>query len=172
MDNQNKKRQIVENRDRDPLAAFVSLTSAVIDSSSIIYLSKSSFLHLAARHIRLHTPLIVIKETGIDEPFFEIHDPEIDSALLTADKQVVELSRKLNIPVISEDKKVLKKASVAGLSYYNALMILNFLLYQKEVTVNNYQKLYTALISVARYSKFVLTYSEMVKKKIESKNSG
>jgi hypothetical protein len=163
MDNQNKRQKKVDN---DPLAGFASLTSAVIDSSSIIYLSKSSFLHLATRHIRLHTPLIVLKETGIDEPFFEIHDPETDSAMLTADKQVVELARKLNLPVISEDKKVLKNASGAGLSYYNALMILNFLLYKKEVTIDNYQKHYTTLISVARYSKFVIGYGEMVTKKI------
>lgn len=172
MNNQNRRPQIVENCDSDPLAGFASLTSAVIDSSSIIYLSKSSFLHLAARHIRLHTPLVVIKETGVEEPFFEIHAPETDSAMLTADEQVVDLARKLNIPVISEDKKVLRNASGTGLSYYNALMILNFLLYKMEVTVNNYQKIYAALISVARYSKFVLSYGEMVRQKITNKNSG
>lgn len=172
MYNQNKRQQAIDKYEDDPLAGFSSLTSAVIDSSSIIYLSKCGFLHLAARHIRLHTPSVVIKETGIEEPYFEIHNPETGSAIITADEQVVELAKKLNIAVISEDKKVLINTSGAGLSYYNALMILNFLLYKKEITVKSYQKLYTTLISVARYSKFVLSYGEMVKQKITNKNSG
>jgi hypothetical protein len=150
----------------DSISGLVALSSAVIDASSIIYMHKSSFLHLAAKHIRLHTPDAAIKETGILESFFEIAAPGADTVALSADEQVIELAVRLKIPVISEDKKVLRSVAGTGLSYYNALMILNFLLYKKEITMYHYDKLHAALISVARYSKFVLSYGEMVKKKI------
>ncbi|HEX2957108.1 MAG TPA: hypothetical protein VHO70_09755 [Chitinispirillaceae bacterium] len=154
------------NEQDDSFFGFEVLSSAVVDSSSIIYMQKIGILNLTADCIKLHMPEIVSEETGIEHQKITIHYQNRGIRLPSADKQVVQLAVDLEIPVISEDKKVLKWGSKEGLSYYNTLMLLNYLLYKKKVTVNQYNSFYRELLPIARYSAFVLSYGEIVKKKI------
>jgi hypothetical protein len=151
------------------ISGFDLLHAAVIDSSSIIYLHKINLLDLAADNIELHTPEIVINETGLRNPDIIVHLPETDSSMLSADQQVVYFAVKKNLPVISEDKKVLSEASKASIPYYNTLMILNYLLYKKRIIPDQYDHFHKELLSVSRYSPFVLAYGEIVKDKVIEK---
>jgi hypothetical protein len=156
-------------KDGDLLSGFQTLKSAVIDSSSIIYMHKCDFLFQVAQLIPLHAPLIVIKEIGISGLQIITYDVEVGGSLIPADKQVVQLAARLKIPVISEDKKVLMEASKNDLPYYNSLMVLNFLLFKKKIVLEQYDQYHCKLLSVARYSAFVLSYGEKVKISIMEK---
>jgi hypothetical protein len=153
----------------DLLSGFKTLTSAVVDSSSIIYMYKCGFLDIATQSISLHTPKIVIEEIGISGLPLIVHNSIADGQMVTADKQVVQLAVDLKLPVISEDKKVLMDVAKYKLPYYNSLMVLNFLLFLKKIVLEQYDQYHCKLLSVARYSAFVLTYGENVKKCIMEK---
>lgn len=148
------------------ISGFEKLHSAVIDSSSIIYLEKINLLDTAADSIELHTPEIVIKETGLMRPDIIVHLPDEKCCMLPADRQIVHFAVIKKIPVISEDRKVLSGASNASLPYYNTLMMLNYFLYKKTIASDQYDFFYKELLSAARYSSMVLSYGEVVKKKV------
>lgn len=163
----------MDNKDAigiDPISGFKNLDSAVIDASSIIYMKKAGFMDIAAKNIHLHVPRIIIVEAKYADFSFTEHELEGFNES-SADMQCVLLAHKLMVPVISEDKKVLRQTSLRNLPYYNSLMILNFLLFKKIITPEKFDKLLSGLLLVARYSPFVLSYGESVRKNILSKNS-
>lgn len=155
-----------DNINNDPLIGFKSLYSAVIDASSIIYMHKSDFFMLAAKYVQLHSPREAIIETGlIGLPVVE-HELDLSSHNESTDNKLIQLAVKLKIPVISEDKKVLKMASKKGLPYFNSLMVLCYLLYKGYIKETAFEKHYQILLSVCRYSSFVIEYGNMIKRKI------
>lgn len=156
--------------ENDPLSGFKELHSAVIDTSSVIYMQKAGFLDLAAKNINLHVPRIIIAEAKYSDLPATEHELE-EFKKHPADIQCVLLAERLKVPVISEDKKVLRQTSLRNLPYYNSLMILNFLLFKKIITLETLDNLLSRLSSIARYSSFVLSYGESVRKTILN-NSG
>ncbi|HEX3019815.1 MAG TPA: hypothetical protein VHP36_05920 [Chitinispirillaceae bacterium] len=149
----------------DHLEGFKSLNSAAIDASSIIYMQKAGFLHSAIVHIQLHSPITVLDQTGFDLLQITSHDMK-PYQQLSADQQLVNLAQNLSIPVISDDKWVLIKARAMGFPFYNSLMILNFLLYKRLVTLEFFDKYLHELITIARYSQTVIQYGSTVTNEI------
>lgn len=144
---------------------YNQLQHAVIDSSSLIYMQKSRFLDIVAMHIEFHAPKAVLIETG----FYElqlIDHANTDVIADTVDQQVVLLGRELQIPIISDDKKVLRKADQLLLPYYNSLMVLNFLLYKDYVTYNQFNNFQQELLKIARYGEQIVSYGRLVTEQI------
>lgn len=150
----------------DPLIGFESLYSAVIDASSIIYMHKSDIFMLTAKYVQLHSPREAIIETGLIGLSVVEHESDLSSQNESTDNKIILLAVKLKIPVISEDKKVLTMASKKGLPYFNSLMVLCFLLYREYIDENVFDQHFKMLLSVSRYSSFVIEYGEMVKRRI------
>lgn len=142
---------------------FESLRSAVIDASSIIYMQKAGFLPTAMKYIQMHAPQDVINETGF--ACLSMIQHKVDSCI-TADQKVVFLAQKLLVPVISEDKAVLNNAFHKNLQYYNSIMVLNYLLYKRFVTKEDFDIYKNKMLEFARYSKFVVSYAETVTNEI------
>lgn len=83
-----------------------------------------------------------------------------ESASLPTDLRILQTARNLHFPILSEDRKILQKAELAGLEYYNALMMLEFLLYRGEMGGAAYEKSKELILSQARYGRGVLRYAE------------
>ena len=110
------------------------------------------------------TSSAVIRETGFSDLPTIIHDKFTDE--LNADLQLILLAKSLGVPLISEDKKLLLQASRLNLKYFNALMILNFLLFKKTISINQFHDFRNKLLAVARYGESVIEYGESVTQRI------
>lgn len=148
----------------DPLSGFKSLKAAAIDASSIIYMMKAGFFDPVTRCIQLHAPESCLRETGFSG--LPIIGHLIDSPSITADQQLLTLAQSLQLPVVSEDRKVLITASRNGITFYNSLMLLNFLLYKKSVDIEMFYDLLEKLTAFARYSEKVLLFGKEVTRMI------
>ncbi len=140
------------------------LQEAVVDASSVIYMQKAGFLEPAAQILRFHSPLSVAKETGYRDLPIEIH--ECNTNIDSPDAQILYLARTFSFPVVSEDKKVLLTASKHGLPYYNALMILNYLLDKNHLDLNGFLYFRKKLFLIARYGRNIQSYGALVTENI------
>lgn len=138
---------------------FEVLEEVLIDACSIIYMHKAGFLSTLALELRLSTIDEVISEIGIEVPYIHVRmSPEEYGS---TDTKLLSLAVIERLPIISEDKGVLIAAQQHGLSYYNALMALNFLYYREAISEEEYEYYVHQLKSIARYSDFVYTYAEI-----------
>lgn len=141
------------------LSQFSTLTSAVIDSSSLIYLTKINAYNHVASTITLYTVQSVLSECSA--PFLNLHviNP---NTIESTDNQVFQLAKTKGLPVISDDYTILNKTSKAGLPYFNTLMVITYLLYIKEISEDYCTDLLFSLKKIARYNDFVWKYGESV----------
>ena len=127
-------------------------------------MKKCGFLEETAQVLTLHTSSDVIRETGFSNlPVIRNEKP---TRALTTDRHLVLLAQHLKMPIISEDKKLLLNAGRHGMEYYNALMVLNFLLFKRTVDSERFYRLQSALFSVARYNETVKAYGEAVTRQV------
>lgn len=142
------------------------LKQAVIDSSSVIYAQKAGFFALLRGAMDLVTVPGVMEETGMEPDRLRIEPVPIGSKIpagsagqgMPVDTQVASLALSLNLPLISEDRKLLRGFGETGLPFYNSLMMLHYLLYRGLLAIREHDACLTRLLAVARYSQKVLTY--------------
>ena len=144
----------------DVVARLSSLSSAIIDTSSLIYLSKINCLPLLIRACKLFTIPDVTEEFGNDIDGIAIIKDSVDT--METDQKLIQICITNKLPLISEDRKLLREAERYNLPYYNSLMILNFLLVKKKIRRKEYASLLEKLKSVARYGKDVWKFGELV----------
>jgi hypothetical protein len=135
------------------LSRFEGLTRALIDSSSIIYIQKAGFFLALAETLALHSLPEMIAETG--PPDVSIHLVHSDDSSLTNDEKLIACAQKMKMPVISEDKKILISMRRADLPYFNALMMLNFLLFKRKIDRSGHGRYFRELKKIAWYSRMV-----------------
>lgn len=145
------------------LRKLYRVKAAVIDSSSIIYLHKSGFLHHLAGAIQLLTIPQVIEETGmaflpvtVVDPFSTPDNAETDRLLFTT-------AAHMNKAVISEDRAILLKCEAEGVEYYNAYNMLIMLRLRGLVSEDEFLLREEKLLSVAHYGRFVIDYVESLR---------
>jgi hypothetical protein len=81
------------------------LHTAIIDSSSIIYMQKAGYLPIVSDLIHLLTITSVYSETGFTSGIQLIESAFQDG--MATDEQIITLAIKSGYPVISEDKRIL-----------------------------------------------------------------
>jgi len=138
------------------LEQFARLDQAVIDASSVIYLEKAGCLSALAGTIVLKTVPGVFKETGILTEDIGTVDMGEAGNDLTTDQKVGRCAENLGCPVISEDRAILHKARRQGMEYFNALVMLHFLLFRGVLDEDWHRIACERLLMVARYSPEVL----------------
>jgi len=132
----------------------------VADTSTLIYLDGIDLLELSCRVFQLLVPRDVQQEFGRAVPGAISCG---DRCTGNADQAVLQLALARGVPLLSEDKRLLMRGRRLGVcSYYNSLMILLALLSQQRLTLEEYQKSYSSLRKIARYSPAVWQVGEHV----------
>ena len=150
---------------QEVIAQFKQLRKAMIDASSIIYARKAGFIKILQSTLELMTIPEVMAEAGGDEGGIEtIH---CRSSFTTVDEKLVHCALQNNLPVISEDKKILSKLKQTHLPYFNALMMLNFLCSVKAIDRDQYSHYHTKLQKIAWYSPKIWCYGDLMRSAIE-----
>ena len=67
-----------------------------------------------------------------------------------------------SFPIISEDKGILLAAQRHQLEYYNAVMMLEFLIFKKSIDSEKYQSSFDLLKQHCRYSNGIWDYIEQL----------
>jgi len=149
------------------LADFTTLSHALIDASSMIYMNDAGFLWKLSNTICLYAPKPVIKESGLINP--PITPIGYDGTRRSNDEKFIAACLKKKWPVISEDKTILMRMRRAGRQYYNAVMMLNFLFFRTIISEKIYTASYSKLQTRARYSTYVWEYSARVFEAIQKR---
>ena len=146
---------------RKSLDEFKFLKSAIIDTSSIIYMKNIRIFDLIANQIKLMVPEQVVSELGYDLENIEI--TKVNKIFPgKTDNIIFETAKWYNYTIISEDKMILQQAEKANLPYFNTLMMLNFLYFKNRISESEYLCYAQKLKSVARYSHMVWEYGNTV----------
>ena len=115
----------------------------------------------------------VVKEFGSLSEYkhIELLDlKEVEKDNKDSDLYLVETAKHLQLTIFSEDKKILMQAKRSNLSFFNTLMIMNFLIYKKVINQTEYQAALDQLREEAYYDETVFEYGKKVYEKIIEKN--
>ncbi len=149
---------------------LLGVREAVVDSSSVIYMLKAGFLERLAFDVKLWTPPEVIMETGWRHLPLHVRPPSssstVETAALTTDERVLALAVEFRLPLVSEDRELLMQAESAGLSYFNALMMLILLLGLGRCDREELTIFWSRLLAVGHYSDRVGTFAEEVASRV------
>ena len=149
------------------ICQFDTLARALIDTSSVIYLHKINLLDIAARTLQLSTVPGVVDEFGslsVFENIDVVELKEIITAKRETDDHLIKTAAILDLPVISEDRKILMQAKKIGLPYFNTLMIMNLLIYKNKIDEGQYRSALDILQNDAYYDAFIFEYGKLVMK--------
>jgi hypothetical protein len=145
---------------REIFGQFDKLNQALIDASSIIYTEKAGFLEILAGSVKLFSIREILSEAG---PVPDSIKPlSYKEACLSNDEKLVSCALHYDLPVISEDKKILAAMKRARRPFFNALMMLNFLLYHQKIQNRQYFQYHLALKKFARYSDDIWQYGAKI----------
>ncbi len=128
---------------------FDNLKKAVIDASSVIYMDKAGFFPLLAANVSLITIPEVLKEINSRSAKIQIAPSE--DLIGPTDEKLVACAFQLNLPIISEDRKILQAAFERKMDYFNSLMMLNFLFYQQLLSEQELRSYLENLREIAWY---------------------
>lgn len=156
MDESDKRNRSIVN---GIVLQFKTLTAAVIDSSSILYLHKTGCFEKLSSTIKLYSVNNVLLEIGFDPGGIELLECKESEQ---TDTQIVLCAHKYLLPVISEDRRLLRRAEEKSLSFFNTLMMLNLLYFKGAVSLDEYVAFLERLRPVARYSSKVWLFGKMV----------
>jgi hypothetical protein len=136
-----------------------TLKGGLADTSTLIYLERLDLLSLAARSFSLRLIPQVTTEYGAN-PQQTVLVPVTGPG--TTDELLCRTAQILGIPVLSEDKQVLRRARMLGLSFYNTLMLLLALCAQGYLSIADFPPLRDRLCSFARYGPEVVAIGDAV----------
>jgi hypothetical protein len=136
------------------------LEQALIDASSIIYMQKAGFLDALTSAVELHAPREIILETGFEPP--GIKPIESGTKDLSNDQRLIHCAIESRWPVISEDRKILMRLKREGIPYFNALMMLNFLLFEKRLDLEAHSLHFERLVEIAWYGSDLLEFGKRI----------
>ncbi len=151
---------------REDLHKLNELKSAVIDSSSLIYLQKLGLLNLASDAIQLYAPLAVLNETKLDTEQIQKIDYPLNE-FSSADDQVWAAAVQMHCPLISDDKKILQQARGAGADYFNTLMIVLLLFLRGYLSKQDTERKMQLLERIAWYDDWIWEYGRRVFEAVE-----
>ncbi|HUX11672.1 MAG TPA: hypothetical protein VMW87_01515 [Spirochaetia bacterium] len=155
-------RRLIGGQDADhELAALGELSRCLLDSSSAIYMEKAGFLRLLGSTVELFTIREVVDETGFtDMPvsLLETGRP----AEVSTDLLLIGTATELRLPVITEDRKMMRRLDTVDIPFFNALMMLHLLLFRGRIELSAHAAHLERLLAVCRYSDRVRAYGEEV----------
>ena len=121
------------------LRVLERLNTALIDTSSIIYIQKAGYFDVLAGTIKLYSIPEVITESKTHIAGVTLIQPS-ESPSLSTDHKLISCALENKLAMISEDKRILRAMRRAQAPYYNALMMLNFLLFSQKIDDDGYRR--------------------------------
>lgn len=150
----------LDNRADTIRSHFQSLHHALIDTSSIIYMNKAGYFDPLASCLELYAPAQVIKEVGLVDLNIRTIGEKEDS--LPADQALVQAACRLNWPVVTEDRQIIRQLARFQLLYFNALMMLELIFFRGSVDETGYRKCLETLLRHAWYGSEIIRFGETV----------
>lgn len=135
------------------LAELRGLRAGIVDTSTLIYGAHLHLLPLLARQWRLVLIPQVVAEFGGHPEQMELRASTFAG---TTDEVLLHTAIDLQLPLFSEDGRLLRRARTLKHPHYNSLMLLLALLLQGQVPLAEHDRLHAALVQVARYAPAVL----------------
>ncbi len=129
----------------------------IADTSTLIYLERLGLLDLAARCFSLRVIPQVVAEFGM-RPAGTIPLTAVPSG--PADLVICQEASRLGLPVLSEDRHVLRAARAGQLPYYNTLMMVLALCVQGELAPAAFADIRRELLVFARYAPWVVAVGD------------
>lgn len=145
------------------LADLRELRGGIIDTSTLIYGQQVQVLPVLARQWRLVLIPQVVAEFGEHPSQMELL-PDVLSG--STDEALLATAIDLQLPLFSEDGRLLRRARACHHPHYNSLMLLLALLVQRRISPVEHDRYRAALIRVARYSPAVLAWGEALQQAI------
>lgn len=146
---------------------FEKVHAALIDASSVIYARKAGFFELLRQAVQLYGTPEILLELGEDATALEpIVGP---SPVGSNDQRLVQAAADLGLPLISEDKHVLRAARNAAVPFFNALVMLNYLLWARRVDRGQFDDHLVRLKQFAWYAPEIWKYSQRMTDTISTK---
>ena len=121
---------------------------------------KAGFLTELDDIVSLYSPREIVAETGFKD--LHIRPVACTSNSLSNDQQLITAALELRWPVISEDKNILMHMERANLPYFNALMMLHFLLLRRRIDLRSHAMYLERLRRFAWYSPYVWEYGKEI----------
>lgn len=149
--------------EQDPaevIRQFDRLGNAMIDASSMIYLSKAGCLRRLAETIPLFTLPEIKAEAGEDSQSVQI--VKAANSELSNDEKLMACAFESRLPLITEDRRIVLTAVEKELPVFNALMMLCFMLYRGVISEKEYGGFLKSLKDVAWYSRKVWEFGRRV----------
>jgi len=155
--------------DEDELAETLQRLAAercfLVDASTLIVLDKAGLLSVCMPELRCETIPEVVTEVGdelmtrADIDVRPAHPSAPTGRAFDTDSLLFYTAHAEGLAVVSEDKKLLRRCDAAGVSYYNAGMLL-LLLRLRGISSFEPNTAYRKLCAVARYGPEVSKYLE------------
>lgn len=149
------------------LLQFRQLHHALIDASSIIYMEKAGYLKTVSDILTLYSPEKVIQETGYRG--LNIQPLAVGKRAMPPDEILLHCARQRMWPVITEDMGIIRQLERDELSYFNALMMLEFVLYRNLIGLEEYARHRQKLLLHAWYSSEIVKLGETVHQMLKGK---
>ena len=143
------------------MSQFHRLEAAIIDASSIIYARKVGILPRLSRTIRLFSTPETIQEAGDDA--IGVNRLDCDIPLVTNDHKLILCACRFEFAIISEDRQILAAARREGISHFNTLMMLNFLLSVEAIDDRAYGRYLEKLRQIAWYGPGIWKFGENIR---------
>lgn len=147
---------------KDLCRKFEKLKTALIDTSSIIYMKKAGHFSLLAATITLVTIPDVVVEARMPDLNIKIQRSEYPASEdeQSTDRRLVSTAKRTNMPLISEDRGILMTCRRLGIEYYNAYVALIFLFYLGRIDLEEMLERKRKLLAIARYNRWVRSYAD------------
>lgn len=133
------------------------LRGGIIDTSTLIYGQHLQLLPLLAQQWRLVLIPQVVAEFGAYPGQMALRP---GAASGNTDETLLATAIDLQLPLFSEDGRLLRRARARHHPHYNSLMLLLALLTQGQISLAEYDRLHATLLQVARYSSAVLAWGQ------------
>lgn len=136
-----------------------TFTEGIADTSTLIYLERSGLLEIIVETFVINVIPQVVQEYG-QSPAGCVLLPDVPAG--TTDTVVLGMAVAKGVPLLSEDRRLLKAAGRLHHPYYNSFMLLLALLAQGSVTISAYHRYRDRLLSHAWYNEAVITFADRI----------
>lgn len=144
-------------RVRHAVARLSALSCGCIDASTIIYAEKSGFFcHLESAVSLISTSEVLREARYVGSSIFVVRA----GSRLSADDGLVAAARRIGLPVLSDDRRIVRSAKTAGLDCFNAVMLLHLLYLRGVVDFGEHRGYMARLLQLAWYGSRIRAFAD------------
>ena len=157
--------EIDEQRVADAVTRLSAVHCGCIDACTIIYAQKAGYFDKLAATIRLMSTPGVPGEVSRREPTRrgagQVRLVRIQQTVpADADEEILCAAARFGVPVLSDDRRVIRAAKAARLDCFNAAMLLHLLFLRRVLDVDGHRRALDRLLAVAWYGPRIRAFAD------------